>query len=222
MKKKIVYGEEARKSLLSGVNKLANAVTVTLGPKGRNVAISKQFGYPEVLHDGVSVAKAVELSDELENTGALMVKQASEKTNDEVGDGSTTVTLLTQKLVQAGMKQIVAGANPIILKQGMDLATEAVIDEIKRIAKPVKKEDWEQVATISAQNKKIGKIVSEALELVGPDGVVEVVEGKTGDILINHKEGMIVDRGYASPSLAHATDGKEIIVTERLTSLNMI
>lgn len=204
--KNIIYGEEARKKLLAGVNKLALAVTTTLGPKGRNVGIDRAYGFPQILHDGVSVAKEIELPDKFENIGAQLVLQASEKTNEQAADGTTTVTLLAQKLTSNGMKLVDSGTNPMIMKRGMDKAVELVVEEIKRLARPVKKSDWEKVATISAQNELIGKKISEALELVGENGVIEVAPGFTDSITIEHNEGMVVESGYASPYFASGND----------------
>ena len=209
--KQLLFGDDARQKMIIGVNKLARAVTTTLGPKGRNVAIDKAWGAPSVLHDGVSVAKEIVLEDKFENMGAQLVKQAAEKTNEAAGDGTTTATLLAQQITTKGMRLVTAGSNPMIMKRGIDKAVEAVVTEIRRLAKPVKKSDWEKVATISAQNEVIGKKIAEALTLVGENGVIEVEEGKTMDITIDHKEGMIFDNGYASPYFAA---GSEDMVAE--------
>lgn len=206
MPKQIIYGEEAREKLLAGVNKIANAVTVTLSPKGANVAINKGYGSPDVIHDGASIAKEIDLECPFENMGAQLVKEASTKTNEATGDGTTTAMLLAQKLVQEGMKNVTAGFNPIFIKRGMDKAVELLIKEIKLISKDVKKSDWEKVATISAQNEAIGKKVAEAITLVGENGVVEVEKGSTSEIVIKHREGMILDSGYASPYFAVDSD----------------
>lgn len=200
--KQIIFADDARNKLLLGVNKLAKAVTVTLSPKGRNVAIDKSWGSPSIIHDGVSVAKEVILEDKFENMGASLVRQASEKTNDSTGDGTTTVILLAQKLTQLGMRNVTAGTNPMVMKRGMDMATNAVIKEIKKLSKPVKQEDWIKVATISAQNELIGNKIAEALTLVGENGVIEIEDGNTSEITISHKEGMVFDKGYASPYFA--------------------
>jgi chaperonin GroEL len=196
--KQIIYGDDARQKLLSGVNKLAAAVVTTLGPRGRNVAIDKKWGAPTILHDGVSVAKEIELEDAFENMGAQLVKEAASKTNDAAGDGTTTATLLAQQLVSAGMKNVTAGSNPMLMKKGIDRAVEAVVTELKKMKTDVKKEDWVKVATISAQNESIGKKIAEALNLVGKDGVVEVEESKGFEIEIEHKDGMAFDKGYIS------------------------
>lgn len=196
--KQIIYGDDARQKLLSGVNKLASAVVTTLGPRGRNVAIDKKWGAPNIIHDGVSVAKEIELEDAFENMGAQLVKEAASKTNDAAGDGTTTATLLAQQLVSAGMKNVTAGSNPMMMKKGIDRAVEAVVTELKRVKTDVKKDDWVKVATISAQNENIGKKIAEALSLVGKDGVVEVEESKGFEIEIEHKDGMAFDKGYIS------------------------
>ncbi len=209
--KQLLFGDDARQKMLAGVNKLARAVTTTLGPKGRNVALDKSWGAPNVIHDGVSVAKEISLEDKFENMGAQLVKQAAEKTNEQAGDGTTTATLLAQQITAKGMRLVTAGSNPMIMKRGIDKAVEAVVAEIRRLAKPVKKSDWEKVATISAQNEVIGAKIAEALNLVGQNGVVEVEEGKTMDITIDHKEGMVFDKGYASPYFAA---GSEDMVAE--------
>lgn len=196
--KQIIYGDDARQKLLSGVTKLASAVVTTLGPRGRNVAIDKKWGAPNIIHDGVSVAKEIELEDAFENMGAQLVKEAASKTNDAAGDGTTTATLLAHQLVVAGMRNVTAGSNPMLMKNGIDKAVEAVVTELKRVKTDVKKEDWVKVATISAQNENIGKKIAEALSLVGKDGVVEVEESKGFEIEIEHKDGMAFDKGYVS------------------------
>jgi chaperonin GroEL len=207
--KQLLFGDDARQKMVAGVNQLAAAVVTTLGPKGRNVALDKSWGAPNVIHDGVSVAKEITLEDKFENMGAQLVKQAAEKTNEAAGDGTTTATLLAQQITVKGMKYVTAGTNPMMMKKGIDRAVEAVVAEIRRLAKPVKKSDWEKVATISAQNEVIGKKIAEALELVGENGVVEVEEGKSMDITIEHKEGMVFDKGYASPYFAAGNENLE-------------
>ena len=202
MAKQIIFAEEARTKLVAGVNKLAKAVVTTLGPKGRNVAIDKKWGAPTVLHDGVSVAKEVELSDPFENMGAQLVKEAASKTNDIAGDGTTTATLLAQKIVVSGMKNITAGANPMQMKRGIDKAVSAIVTELGKIKKDLSESDWEAVATISAQNPEIGKKIAEALKSVGRDGVVTVEESKGMEFEIEKKEGMQFDKGYASAYFA--------------------
>ena len=196
--KQIIYGDDARQKLLSGIAKLVSAVVTTLGPRGRNVAIDKKWGAPNIIHDGVSVAKEIELEDAFENMGAQLVKEAASKTNDAAGDGTTTATLLAHQLVAAGMKNVTAGSNPMLMKKGIDRAVEAIVGELKKVKTDVKKEDWVKVATISAQNENIGTKIAEALSLVGKDGVVEVEESKGFEIEIEHKDGMAFDKGYIS------------------------
>lgn len=211
--KQLLFGDDARQKMLIGINKLADAVTTTLGPKGRNVAIDKSWGAPTVMHDGVTVAKEISLEDKFENMGAQLVKEAASKTNDMAGDGTTTATLLAQRISTKGMKYVTTGVNPMIMKRGIDKAVNAVVAEIRdNLAKPVTKADWQKVATLSAQNEVIGQKIAEALELVGKDGVIEVEEGKTMDIVIEHKQGMIFDKGYASAYFVSNTDNMEALV----------
>ena len=198
--KQLKFSDDARQALVQGVNILTKAVVTTLGPKGRNVAIDKKWGAPAVIHDGVSVAKEIELQDPFANMGAQLVKQAADKTNDVAGDGTTTATALAAAIVNAGMKNITAGSNPLSVKRGIDLGVDAVVAEIKKISKPIKGHDEiAQVATISAGDDEIGKKIAEALDKVGRDGVVTVEEGKGLTIDIEYKEGMEFDKGYASP-----------------------
>jgi len=210
--KQLIFGDDARQKMLIGINKLAAAVVTTLGPKGRNVALDKSWGAPNVIHDGVTVAKEIELEDKFENMGAQLVKEAASKANDVAGDGTTTATLLAQQISVKGMKFITAGTNPMIMKRGIDRAVAAVVAEIKRLSSPVKESDWEKVATISAQNEVIGQKIAEALKLVGKDGVIEVEEGKTMDITIVHKEGMEFDKGYASPYFVTNSETMEAVM----------
>ncbi|HEX7042390.1 MAG TPA: chaperonin GroEL [Patescibacteria group bacterium] len=198
MAKQIKYAQDAQQALIEGVNKLAKAVVTTLGPKGRNVAIDKKWGGPSVIHDGVTVAKEIELSDPFENMGAQMVKEAASKTNDVAGDGTTTATILAQSIINFGFKNVTAGANPMIMQSGLQKAVEAVVAEIKKMSKPVKNGDVAKVATISAQNETIGNMIAEALNKVGKDGVVTVEEGRGVEMSIDYKEGMEFDKGYAS------------------------
>ncbi len=199
MAKQLQFSDEARKSLLTGIDTVAKAVVTTLGPKGRNVALDKKWGAPNIVHDGVSVAKEIDLADPFENMGAQIVKEAASKTNDAAGDGTTTSTLLAREMAKAGLKNITAGANPMIVKRGMEMAVDAAIAELKKIAKPIKdKAEIEQVATVSAGSQTIGKQIAEALDKVGRDGVVTVEEGRGLEIEIEYKEGMEFDRGYAS------------------------
>lgn len=212
MAKQLVFSEEARQKLLIGVNKLTKAVATTLGPRGRNVALDKKWGAPNVVHDGVTVAKEIELEDPFENMGAQLVKQAAEKTNDLAGDGTTTATVLAQAIVNEGMKNITAGANPMLMKRGIDKAVDTVVAEIKRTAKPVKEEDWVKVASISAGSEEIGAKIAEALKSVGKDGVVEVEESKGFELEIEHKEGMEFDKGYVSAYFVTNPDSMEAVV----------
>ncbi|MCX7928484.1 MAG: chaperonin GroEL [Patescibacteria group bacterium] len=200
MAKQLKFGDDARQALLRGMDVVAKAVVTTLGPKGRNVAIEKKWGSPNIIHDGVTVAKEIELKDPFENMGAQLIKEAASKTNDISGDGTTTSTLLTYQITLAGMKNITAGANPMIVKKGIEKAVKAVIDELQKTAKPIKsKEEIQQVATVSAGDPVIGATIAEALEKVGRDGVVTVEEGKGFEIEIEYKEGMEFDKGYVSP-----------------------
>ena len=199
MAKQLKFGKSARASLMKGIDLVAKAVVTTLGPKGRNIALDKKWGAPNIVHDGVSVAKEIDLPNPFENMGAQLVKEAASKTNDTAGDGTTTSTLLAQVLTQKGMKKIDAGANPMIVKKGIEKAVEAVVNELKKIAKPIKgREEIAQVATISAGSDEIGAKIAEALDKVGRDGVVTVEEGKGLTIDIEYKDGMEFDRGYAS------------------------
>jgi len=200
MAKQIVYGEESRQAILRGVNHLANAVKVTLGPKGRNVVLDKKFGSPTITKDGVTVAKEIELKDPLENMGAQMVREVASKTSDIAGDGTTTATVLAQAIYREGAKNVVAGANPMELKRGIEKAVEAITEELKRISKPVGGNAIAQVGTISANSDEtIGKIIAEAMEKVGKDGVITVEEAKTLETSLEVVEGMQFDRGYLSP-----------------------
>jgi chaperonin GroEL len=200
MAKQIKYSDEAREAILKGAQILAKTVGTTLGPRGRNVAIDRKWGSPNVVHDGVTVAKEIELEDPFENMGAQLIKEAAEKTNDNAGDGTTTSTVLAQAIIAEGMKNITAGANPMILRRGLEKGGEAVVACLKEIAKPVKgNSDIEQVATISAGDEAIGKKIAEALAKVGRDGVISVEESKGWDLEIEYKEGMEFDNGYVSP-----------------------
>ena len=225
MAKQIKYGEDARKALKAGVDKLADAVVTTLGPKGRNVAIDKKWGAPNVIHDGVSVAKEIELEDPFENMGAQLVKEASSKTNDVAGDGTTTATLLAKSIIDNGFRAVSAGANPMILKIGTEKGVETVIAEVKKMAKEVKGDDVLKVATISAQDDKIGSLIADALNKVGKDGIVTVEEGKGIEFSIDYKEGMEFDKGYASAYLVTNSDRMEaeiedayILITDKKIS----
>src|SRR5690606_134290 len=199
MAKQIIYGEEARKKLQSGVDQLAEAVKTTLGPKGRNVALDKKWGGPTITHDGVTVAKEIELEDPFENMGAQLVKEVSSKTNDVAGYGTTTATVLAQAIVRESMKSISRGANPMALRYGIEAAAEAVVKDVEAMAKPIKtREEKEQVATNSAQDPEMGNLIAEALEKVGAEGVVTVEESRGLEVSVDYKEGMQLDKGYAS------------------------
>jgi len=215
MAKQILYGEEARTKLKAGVDKLSFAVATTLGPKGRNVALDKKWGAPNVVHDGVTVAKEIELEDPFENMGAQLVQEAASKTNDVAGDGTTTATILAQAIVNAGLKNITAGANPMILKKGVEKATNAIIEELKKNAKKVAGDDEiEKIATISAADSEIGKLITSALQKVGPDGVVTVEEGKGLELAVEFKEGMEFDRGFVSPYFVTDPDKMEAVIED--------
>lgn len=226
MAKQLKFSEDARQSLLRGVNILSKAVVTTLGPKGRNVALDKKWGAPNVVHDGVSVAKEIDLKDPFENMGAQLIKEAAEKTNDVAGDGTTTATLLAQAIVNNGLKNVTAGANPMILQRGIHKATQSVIEQIKKISKPIKnQEEITNVATISAGSPQIGAKIAEALKKVGKDGVVTVEEGKGLEMEIDYKEGMEFDKGYASPYFVTNPDKMEaeiddpyILITDKKIS----
>ena len=199
MAKQIKFSDEARQSLKKGIDIVAKAVVTTLGPKGRNIALDKKWGAPSIVHDGVSVAKEIDLQDPFENMGAQLVKEAASKTNDIAGDGTTTATLLAQVMTNSGMKNVTAGANPMVVRKGIEKAVSAVVEELKKISKPIKnKEEITQVATVSAGDSEIGAKIAEALDKVGRDGVVTVEEGKGLTIDIEYKEGMEFDKGYAS------------------------
>lgn len=210
MAKQLKFGKEARASLLKGINIVARAVVTTLGPKGRNIALDKKWGAPNIVHDGVSVAKEIDLKDPFENMGAQLVKEAASKTNDTAGDGTTTSTLLAQVITKMGMKKVDAGSNPMIVKKGIEKAVEATVSELKKMAKPIKgREEITQVATISAGDSEIGAKIAEALDKVGRDGVVTVEEGKGLTIDIEYKEGMEFDKGYASAYFVTNADKME-------------
>lgn len=213
--KQIIYDEEARQALQRGVDKLANAVKITLGPKGRNVVLEKKYGSPTITNDGVTIAKEIELPDPFENMGAQLAKEVATKTNDIAGDGTTTATLLAQAMVREGLKNVAAGANPMILKRGIEKAVQVVVDEIKKVSKPVdKKEAITQVATISAADEEIGKLIAEAMEKVGKDGVITVEESKTMGTNLEVVEGMQFDRGYVSAYMVTDNDRMEAVLDE--------
>src|SRR5476649_322210 len=213
MAKQIVYGEQARQAILSGVNQLADAVKVTLGPKGRNVVLDKKFGSPTITKDGVTVAKEIDLKDPLQNMGAQMVREVASKTSDTAGDGTTTATVLAQAIYREGAKNVVAGANPMDIKRGIEKAVEAVTAEIKKMAKPVSGNMVGQVGTISANNDEpIGTIIAEAMDKVGKDGVITVEEAKTMETSLEVVEGMQFDRGYLSPYFVTDPERMEVVL----------
>jgi chaperonin GroEL len=229
MAKQIIYAEEAREKLKSGVDKLAKAVVTTLGPKGRNVALDQKWGAPNVVHDGVTVAKEIELEDPFENMGAQLVQEAASKTNDVAGDGTTTATLLAASIVDQGLKNVTAGANPMELKRGIEKGVDLIASEIKKLAKPIKtREEKAQIATISAADPEIGEIIADAFEKVGDDGVITVEEGKGLKTEVDYKEGMLLDKGYASPYFITDTERLEAVVEsahvlvtdQKLSSMN--
>ena len=215
MAKQMVYGEEARKALLSGIDQLANTVKITLGPKGRNVVLDKKFGAPLITNDGVTIAKEIELDDAFENMGAQLVKEVSIKTNDVAGDGTTTATLLAQALIREGMKNVTAGANPMILKKGISKAVDATVEALKKNSKQVEgSKDIARVATISAGDEFIGNLIAEAMEKVGNDGVITVEESKTAETYSEVVEGMMFDRGYITPYMCTDTDKMEAVIDD--------
>ena len=217
MAKHIAYGEESRRSLLSGVNRLADAVKVTLGPKGRNVVIEKKFGSPTITKDGVTVAKEIELEDRLENTGAQMVREVASKTSDIAGDGTTTATVLAQAIFREGVKTVAAGASPMALKRGIEKSVEKSVEEIQRLSKPVKGDAIAQVGTISANgDNTIGQLIAQAMEKVGKDGVITVEESRTLDTSLEVVEGMQFDRGYLSPYFVTDPERMEAVLEDCL------
>lgn len=213
MAKIIKFGEDARKSLLEGVNKLADTVKVTLGPKGRNVVLDKSFGAPLITNDGVTIAKEIELEDKFENMGARLVKEVSTKTNDVAGDGTTTATVLAQSMIKEGVKNVAAGADPMSIKRGIDKAVKAAVEGLKEISSQVNgKEDIARVASISANNEEIGKLIADAMEKVSKDGVITIEESKTSNTELNVVEGMQFDKGYLSPYMATDTEKMEAVL----------
>ena len=231
MAKMILQGEQARKSLEAGVNKLANTVKITLGPKGRNVVLGKKYALPLITNDGVTIAKEIELSDPFENLGAELIREVSVKTNDVAGDGTTTACVLAQAIIREGLKNFTAGANPIILKKGIFKAVDVACEELKKLSKPVSSsKDIEQVASISAADEEVGKLIAQAMEKVGSDGVITVEEAQTMHTELSVVEGMQFDRGYLSPYMSTNTekmvaelDNAYILITdEKISNLNEI
>ena len=213
MAKQIKFGEDARKSLLEGVNKLADTVKVTLGPKGRNVVLDKSFGAPLITNDGVTIAKEIELEDKFENMGARLVKEVSTKTNDVAGDGTTTATVLAQSMIKEGVKNVAAGADPMAVKRGIDKAVEEAVKGLKEISSEVNgKEDIARVASISANNEEVGRLIADAMEKVSKDGVITIEESKTSNTELNVVEGMQFDKGYVSPYMVTDTEKMEAVV----------
>ena len=213
MAKEILYGEDARKKLLEGVNKLADTVKVTLGPKGRNVVLDKSFGAPLITNDGVTIAKEIELEDPFENMGANLVKEVSTKTNDIAGDGTTTATVLAQVMLKEGVKNVAAGGDVLAIKKGMDKATKKAIDELKTISSPINgKEDIARVASISANNQEIGNLIADAMEKVSKNGVITIEESKTSSTEVDVVEGMQFDKGYVSPYMVTDTEKMEAVM----------
>jgi chaperonin GroEL len=215
MAKSILFGEDARKSMQEGVNKLANAVKVTLGPKGRNVVLDKKFGSPLITNDGVTIAKEIELEDPYENMGAQLVKEVATKTNDVAGDGTTTATLLAQAIIREGLKNVTAGANPMLIRQGIKMAVDKAVEEIKKVSTTVKgKEDIARIAAISASDEEIGKLIADAMEKVGNEGVITVEESKTMGTELDVVEGMQFDRGYLSPYMVTDSEKMEAAIED--------
>jgi len=215
MPKQIIYSEEARKKLKNGVDKLANAVKITLGPKGRNVVLEKGYGSPTITNDGVSIAKEIELEDKVENLGAQIVKEVAEKANEVAGDGTTTATLLTQAIVAEGLKNVSAGANPLALKRGIEKASKLAVTSLKKMAKPIaKQEEYAQVATISAEDEEMGNLIAEIIKEVGEDGVVSVEDSKSFGFSKEIVKGLQFDRGYISPYMVSDAERMESVLDE--------
>ena len=217
MAKELHYGEDARRKLQAGVDKLADTVKITLGPKGRNVLIDKKFGSPLITNDGVTIAREIELEDAVENMGAQVVKEVASKTNDVAGDGTTTATLLAQIIIKEGFKNVAAGENPMVLKRGIQGAVDVAVDEIKRLAHSVdSSESIAQVASVSAADEEIGKLIAEAMEKVGKDGVITIEESNTAETYSEVVEGMQFERGYITPYMATDSEKMEAVIDDAL------
>ena len=215
MAKEIKFAEDTRKALEAGVNKLADTVKVTLGPKGRNVILDKKFGAPLITNDGVTIAKEIELEDRFENMGAQLVKEVATKTNDVAGDGTTTATVLAQAIIREGLKNVTAGANPILLRKGIQKAVEVAVEELKNQSRTIEtKESISQVASISAGDEEVGKLIAEAMEIVGKDGVITVEESKTMHTELDTVEGMQFDRGFVSAYMVTDVDKMEAVLND--------
>jgi chaperonin GroEL len=219
--KQLLFSEEARSKILQGVEQLARAVKVTLGPRGRNVVLDKKWGSPTVTKDGVTVAKEIELEDAYQNMGAQMVREVASKTSDVAGDGTTTATLLAESIYREGLKNVTSGSSPMYIKRGIDKAVEAVVEELKKLSRPVKEnKEIEQVATISANSDNvIGKIIAEAMEKVGKDGTITVEEAKSVETTLEVVEGMQFDKGYISPYFVTEKDNMEAVLEEAFVLL---
>ena len=215
MAKMIVYGEEARKKLQSGIDQLADTVKVTLGPKGRNVVLGKKYGAPLITNDGVTIAKEIELEDAFENMGAQLIREVATKTNDIAGDGTTTATVLAQAITREGLKNLSAGANPIVMRKGIEKAVEAAVEAIKANSVPVSgSDDIARVGTVSSGDESIGRLIAEAMEKVGTEGVITIEESKTAETGLDVVEGMQFDRGYISPYMVTDTDKMEAVLDD--------
>src|SRR2546423_10493084 len=213
MPKVLKFDQEARRGLESGVNKLANAVKVTLGPKGRNVVLDKKFGAPTITNDGVTIAKEIELDDPFENMGAQLVKEVATKTNDIAGDGTTTATVLAQAMISEGLRNVAAGANPMGIKRGLDKGVEAIVEDLKRLSRPVNTaEETAQVATVSSQDPSVGQMIADVMSKVGKDGVITVEESQGLGLEQDYVDGMQFDRGYISPYMVTNADRMEAVL----------
>ena len=220
MAKQIIYGEEARSALQRGVDKLADTVKITVGPKGRNVVLDKKYGAPLITNDGVTIAKEIELEDPFENMGAQMIKEVSTKTNDVAGDGTTSATILAQAIIREGLKNLAAGANPMVMKRGIAKAADAAVEAIKQNSQPVSGSgDIARVGAVSSGDEKIGQLIAEAMEKVGQNGVITVEESKTAETYSEVVEGMQFDRGYISPYMVTDTDKMEAILDDPIRTV---